>query len=80
MTTATTSGTSHAPAPTIETLVNRIKGEYLELPGLKLTAWQAQRLWALEAVQCDAILAALVDGAFLRRTKNGFYIRAGESL
>ena len=63
------------PAESIASLVTRIKAEYMELPGLQLTPWQAQRLWGLSDVQCDAILGALVDAAFLRRTKNGSYIR-----
>ena len=31
------------------TLVQRIDGEYHEMPGLKLTEAQAQRLWGLDA-------------------------------
>jgi hypothetical protein len=54
-------------------LVTRIKAEYMELPGLQLTAWQAQRLWGLDQVQCDAILEVLVETAFLRKTKSGAY-------
>jgi hypothetical protein len=54
-------------------LVNRIKAEYIELPGLQLTPWQAQRLWGLDQVQCDAILEVLVETAFLRKTKGGAY-------
>jgi hypothetical protein len=54
-------------------LVNRIKAEYRELPGLQLTPWQAQRLWGLDKVQCDAILEVLVETSFLRKTKNGAY-------
>jgi hypothetical protein len=47
----------------------------MELPGLSLTPWQAQRLWGLDEVQCEAILKALVDAAFLRRTRTGCYAR-----
>jgi hypothetical protein len=70
--------TTHTPdfsLPRIPTaaLVNRIKAEYMELPGLQLTLWQAQRLWGLDQVQCDAILEVLVETAFLRRTKSGAY-------
>jgi len=54
-------------------LVNRIKAEYLELPGLQLTPWQAQRLWGVDQIQCDAILEVLVETAFLRKTKSGAY-------
>jgi hypothetical protein len=80
MATKSSSQTSSPPVHTIEGLVTRIKAEYIEVPGLQLTPWQAQRLWGLEPVQCDAILGALVDAAFLRRTKNGSYIRVGQSL
>ena len=70
--------TTHTPdldLPRIPTaaLVNRIKAEYMELPGLQLTPWQAQRLWGLDQVQCDAILEVLVETAFLRKTKSGAY-------
>ena len=74
----TTTATSTASPNRIETtavLVNRIKAEYMELPGLSLTPWQAQRLWGLNEVQCEAILKALVDAAFLRLTRNGCYAR-----
>jgi hypothetical protein len=67
------------PVLPIDALLNRIKAEYTELPGLQLTGLQAQRLWGLEAIQCDALLDALVDTAFLHRTKNGSYIRMSES-
>jgi hypothetical protein len=39
------------------TLVERIEGEYNEMPGLKLTEAQAQRLWDLDADTCRTILA-----------------------
>jgi len=54
-------------------LVTRIKAEYMELPGLQLTPWQARRLWGIDQVQCDAILEVLVETAFLRKTKTGAY-------
>ena len=70
--------TTHTPEidlPRVPTaaLVTRIKAEYLELPGLQLTAWQAQRLWGLDRVQCEAILEVLVETSFLRKTKAGAY-------
>ena len=70
--------TTHTPDPSLPripttALVNRIKAEYMELPGLQLTAWQAQRLWGLDQVQCDAILEVLVETSFLRKTRNGAY-------
>jgi hypothetical protein len=62
----------------IEVLLNRIKAEFDEMPGLRLTPWQAQRLWDLDETDCDAILTALVEAAFLRRTKNGSFARASD--
>jgi hypothetical protein len=59
-------------------LVERIRSEYLEMPGLTLTLPQAQRLWGLDAVQCQHILGALVDAGFLRRLGSG-YVRASSS-
>ena len=59
-------------------LLNRVRGEYQEMPGLTLTLAQAQRLWGLDQHQCDGILCALVDVGFLRRTARG-YVRCGET-
>lgn len=76
MTHALTPEVPPEPRLPISTLLMRIKAEFNELPGLQLTAWQAQRLWGLDEVQCEAILAALIDAAFLRRTGSGTYVRA----
>ena len=53
-----------------------IRAEYLEIPGLALTKAQVERLWGLDAVVSDALLAALVDVKFLRRTVRDTYVRA----
>jgi hypothetical protein len=53
-----------------------IRAEYLELPGLCLTKPQVERLWGLDAVTAEALLAALVDVHFLRRTGKDTYVRA----
>ena len=57
-------------------MVERARGEYLEMPGLSLTEGQAQRLWHLEAEACHALFKALVESGFLRQTNRGGYIRA----
>jgi hypothetical protein len=59
----------------VEEVLQRIQGEYLEMPGLRLTAAQAQRLWGLEREMCSSLLAALVDAKFLKQTRDGAYIR-----
>lgn len=53
-----------------------IRAEYLEMPGLRLTQPQVQRLWGLDCVTSEALLAALVDARFLRRTHQDAYVRA----
>ena len=57
----------------------RIQTEYLEMPGLKLTAPQARRLWSLPAELCDAALAHLVNQGFLARTGAGSFVRRSGS-
>lgn len=60
----------------IDALLQRIQGEFIEMPGLRLTAAQAQRLWGLEQDVCDALLGALVDANILCRTRDGAFVRA----
>jgi hypothetical protein len=48
-----------------EEILRRIRGEYLEMPGLRLTDVQAQRLWALDARTCASVLDTLVEDQFL---------------
>ena len=41
----------------IDQMLQRIQGEFVEMPGLRLTAAQAQRLWGLDAkcaMHCSA--------------------------
>jgi hypothetical protein len=56
-------------------LTNRIRQEFLEMPGLALTEIQAQRLWNLDSRVCEAVLAALVSEQFLARSRGGAYLR-----
>jgi len=58
-----------------EDVIRRVQGEYLEMPGLRLTPAQARRLWGLDAASCDALLMALVDAKFLFRTRDGAFMR-----
>jgi hypothetical protein len=53
-----------------------IRAEYLEMPDLALTQRQVQRLWGLDPVTSEAVLARLVDIRFLRRTHRDEYVRA----
>lgn len=62
---------------TMEQMLRRIQGEYLEMPGLRLTRWQAQRLWNLDQLVCESLLAALVDVRFLVE-RDGVYLQRTE--
>ena len=59
----------------LEGILRRIRGEYTEMPGLRLTVTQAQRLWGLDRAECETVLSALVDGEFLIRNRNGAFVR-----
>jgi hypothetical protein len=53
----------------------RVRGEYLEMPGLRLTVAQARRLWGLDATRCATLLQTLVDAQFLFKTRDGAFMR-----
>jgi hypothetical protein len=58
----------------MEALVQRVRGEYREMPGLRLTFAQACRLWQMDADSCQAVLTRLVRDGVLLQTRNGHYI------
>jgi hypothetical protein len=72
---------SHAPSPhaidTHDALLHRIRGEFVEMPGLRLTKAQAARLWHLDQTLVTLLLGLLVDARFLARMPDGAYRRAG---
>lgn len=55
-------------------MLERIQMEYVALPGLALTFWQAQRLWQLSDDMCARALATLVAESFLTCTDDGKYV------
>ena len=67
--------TSHLPKGISDQMLHRIFSEYLEMPGLRLTRPQAQRLWGLDEETCARSLECLVDAGFLVRTNVGTYAR-----
>jgi hypothetical protein len=60
---------------TTDEVLRRVQGEFLEMPGLRLTEPQARRLWGLDAASCDALLGALIDAKFLFKTRDGAFMR-----
>ena len=63
----------------VEDAAELIQMEYAEMPGLKLTFWQARRLWNLSEDLCERALDRLTQSGFLTRTADGAYIRRGTS-
>ena len=57
-------------------LLRRIRVEYLEMPGLRLTAPRAQRLFGLDSETWDAVSAALLNAKFLSHTHNNVFAMA----
>lgn len=64
----------------LEQLMQRIRLEYEDLPGLCLTRWQAQRLWQLDPRQCESVLTFLVRSTFLTETRDGTFVRRDQQL
>jgi hypothetical protein len=58
--------------------IDRLRAEFLEMPGLRLTAPQVQRLCGVERTMCTAALNALVDAKFLHMSADGTYARLTE--
>ena len=53
----------------VDHIVRRIRAEFLEMPGLRLTVHQAARFWGLERGLCESVIDILIGSAFLRRSK-----------
>jgi hypothetical protein len=65
--------TSSRSAPLAE-LLQRVREQYQDMPGLKLTKPQATRLFGVAPSVCAAMLRALVMENFLFRTGDGLFV------
>jgi hypothetical protein len=61
-------------SPNID-LLNRVRSEFIEMPGLRLRIEQAQRLLNLDRSICESVLRSLVEAKFLRRFDDDLYAR-----
>ena len=59
----------------VQQTLQRLRAEFLEMPGLQLTADQIQRLCGIDSAICAVVLTALVDEHFLCVKPNGTYAR-----
>ena len=55
--------------------LQRLRGEFLEMPGLRLTVQQAERLCGVDPAVCKDILDELVEAKFLSIKHDGSYGR-----
>jgi hypothetical protein len=58
--------------------IERLRAEFLEMPGLRLTVVQVQRLCGVDETLCQSVLDALVDLNFLRANADGTYARLSD--
>lgn len=56
-------------------LASRVRNEYAALPGLRLTAAQVHRIWALDDAQARGLLDYLVSTGFLVDLGEGVFMR-----
>ena len=56
-------------------LIGRIRSECLEMPGMRLTAAQAARLWAEDLRITERLLDELAATGFLYKNRSGAYLR-----
>ena len=59
-------------------LTERLRAEFLEMPGLRLTQQQVQRLCGIEPKICQLVLQELVNARFLAVKPDGSYTRSTE--
>jgi hypothetical protein len=60
--------------------LERLRAEFLEMPGLRLTAEQVHRFCGVEANACAVALDELVEENFLLRKADGTYARTTDGL
>lgn len=58
-----------------EQVLERLRAEYREMPGMRLKLEQVQRLCGVEQPLCKQALEALVEAKFLRVGSDGTYVR-----
>lgn len=54
-------------------ILHRVRGEFREMPGMRLTLEQAMRLWSLNRETCALVFDELMASHFLQRDVNGRY-------
>jgi hypothetical protein len=55
----------------LEDLIHIVRGEFEEMPGMRLTRMQFRRLWHLSATDCEWLLGRLISSGFLAESDYG---------
>jgi hypothetical protein len=63
-----------------EQVFDRIRAEFLEMPGMRLTPAQVERLAGVDRSICQSVLDDLVRAGFLCTAENGRYCRLSEAI
>jgi hypothetical protein len=63
----------------MEGIIDRVRAEFLEMPGLRLNTAQIARLCGLEPAICASVLEALVGEKFLCANQDGTFARFTDS-
>ena len=64
----------------MHSILERVRGEFNEMPGLRLTPEQTGRLCGVERALCQRVLDALVVEKFLCVTSDGRYARVSDDV
>jgi hypothetical protein len=59
----------------VDAILQRVRAEFDEMPGMRLTVRQASRLFGLEHETCRAVIDRLVGAAYLSCTPAGLITR-----
>jgi hypothetical protein len=54
-------------------LLRRVRSEFREMPGMRLTIDQAMRFWTVDRTTCTSVFGSLVEGRFLELDATGRY-------
>jgi len=59
----------------VHDIIQRVRAEFVEMPGLQLRAEQLQRLCGIDRIVCDVVLQSLIGERFLWMKSDGQYAR-----
>ena len=62
---------SFGPVTLDEDLVRRVRAEFREVPGLRLTPAEARRVWGVDERTCEAVFCLLIESREFKRTPDG---------